>query len=127
MKYIYYILQWTWGILQNIIGLVIFLLNINRPHYIYNGAVVTRWKRPDSLGMGMFIFHRSNDKYVLSHEYGHTIQSIILGPLFLFVIGIPSIIWAGCFGDYRKRNNIDYYSVFQEKWATELGKKYTKI
>ena len=59
------------------------------------------------MGIGMFIFISEKCPKGLEsnlsmqetfertkvHEYGHTIQSIILGPLFLLVIGIPSCIW----------------------------------
>jgi len=52
---------------------------------------------------------------VLQHEHGHTIQSKILGPFYLFVIGLPSIIWAGLFNKYREKNNVSYYSLYTEK------------
>lgn len=29
---------------------------------------------------------------LLVHEYGHTIQSLMLGPLYLAIIGIPSTL-----------------------------------
>ena len=32
-------------------------------------------------------------KRLLVHEYGHTIQSLIFGPLYLIVMGIPSTLW----------------------------------
>ena len=54
------------------------------------------------------------------HEYGHSIQSKILGPLYLLVIGLPSIIWAGLFEKYRNKHKISYYSFFTEKWANKL-------
>ena len=57
----------------------------------------------------------------LAHEYGHTIQSHKLGPLYLFVIGAPSLIWAGCFEKYRIKHNKSYYSFFTERWADKLG------
>ena len=55
------------------------------------------------------------------HEYGHTLQSRKLGPVYLFVIGLPSIIWAGCFKWYRKKYNKSYYSFPTESWADKLG------
>jgi hypothetical protein len=46
-----------------------------------------------SLGQFIFIFSRYNDVgFIERHEYGHTIQSHLLGPLYLLVIGLPSII-----------------------------------
>ena len=57
----------------------------------------------------------------LAHEYGHTKQSRKLGPLYLLVIGVPSLIWAGCFKKYRIKHNKSYYSFFAERWADKLG------
>ena len=56
-----------------------------------------------------------------AHEFGHTLQSQKLGWLYLFIIGIPSIIWAGCFEGYRKKHNISYYTFYTEQWADRLG------
>ena len=133
------LIQWTWGVLQNLLGLVIFLICIRRPHAIFRTAVVTLWDRPDSMGCGMFIFLANqgstgrSDNFKISkfqqetlfHEYGHTIQSLILGPLFLPVIGIPSFIWASLpfFDRLRDRRRISYYWLYCEKWATSIGNK----
>lgn len=137
------LIQWTWGALQNVLGLVIFLICIRRPHRIFRTAVVTLWDRPDSLGCGMFIFLANqgsagrSDNFKLSkfqqetlfHEYGHTVQSLILGPLFLPVIGIPSFIWASLpfFDRLRERRRLSYYWLYCEKWATSLGNKVCAI
>jgi hypothetical protein len=52
------------------------------------------------------------------HEaIGHTKQSQILGPLYLFLIGIPSLIWAGLYGSVIKRTKKGYYKFYTEKWA----------
>mgnify|MGYP007099320789 FL=1 len=51
----------------------------------------------------MFIFTaRPYDLKLIQHEYGHTVQSLILEPIWLFVIGLPSLIWCGCFSKYRE-------------------------
>jgi hypothetical protein len=77
-----------------------------------------------SVSLGKYIFlcpaHWDNEK-VLLHECGHQKQSLILGWLYLLVIGIPSIIWAGFFKGFRKKHNIDYYSFYTERWADKLG------
>lgn len=57
----------------------------------------------------------------IKHEYGHFKQSLILGWLYLLVIGLPSFIWCRCFDLYRFKNDIDYYSFYTEKWANKLG------
>ncbi len=65
---------------------------------------------------------------MLVHEYGHTIQSLILGPLYLIVMGIPSTVWGFLPSLQRKRKEkgISYFSFFTERWAKRLGEKVTK-
>lgn len=128
----YYILQWSWGIIQNVVGFCVFLVNFRRRHFRYSGAVVTVWKsKRGSMGLGMFIFISESAmtderrEFTLMHEYGHTLQSIILGPLFLPVIGLPSLLWAGLpvLRRYRERRGMSYYSFYPERWANFLGKR----
>lgn len=133
--------QWTWGILQNIAGGLLFLLLLRHEHRIFHGTVVTIWKSDYSMGCGMFIFLcdyglpespgslRTRLQYdTLVHEYGHTVQSLLLGPLFLPVIALPSLLWASLpvFRKMRKRKNISYYWLYCEKWANHLGDKILK-
>ena len=135
------LVQWTWGLPQNLLGFIIFLICVRKPHRRFRTSIVTYWDRPDSLGCGMFVF-LSNQKPagysvamgekfqhdILVHEYGHIVQSLILGPLFLPVIGVPSFIWASLpvFEKLRERKGLSYYWFYCEKWATKLGKKVTK-
>lgn len=124
-KALFYIVQWTWGIIQNLIGLVLFLCLIGRRHRTFHGAVVTTWKLGSSLSLGMFVFTaRPYDLRLIQHEYGHTVQSLILGPIWSFVIGLPSLIWCGCFEKWREKKGVDYYSFYTESWANKLGRKY---
>lgn len=126
---LYYGLQWTWGIIQNVIGLFLYLVNSRGRRFRYNNAVATVWRsKRGSLGMGMFVFISESEQgdrfeFTLRHEYGHTLQSIILGPLFLPVIGLPSLLWAGLpvFRRYRERRGVSYYSFYPECWANFLG------
>ena len=130
---VYYLLQWTWGFVQNVFGLALFVANISKKHYRFNGALVTEWNyKRGSVGLGMFIFvsvpKQSADPAAIEktvrHEYGHTLQSIILGPLFLPVIGLPSLLWCGlpCFIKYRKKKGVSYYHFYTERWANKLAK-----
>lgn len=120
--------NWTWEILQNIVGIIVKVIFRGKFEFEYNGAKIHSWSRSDGVSLGSYIFvptkdckDKNNVSKTVKHEYGHTIQSSYLGPLYLFVIGLPSFIWAGCFGDYRKKNNISYYSFYTEKWADKLG------
>lgn len=135
-KPLYYFLQWTWGIVQNLAGSLVFLLltavNPRRETRSFFGAAVVKWRLRSSMGLGMFIF--LSDKAFLPqplmvHEFGHTLQSVILGPLFIPVIGIPSLLWAALpgFEKLRIRKNLSYFSFYCEKWANRLGQRATHL
>lgn len=129
MRIAYIFLQCTWGFLQTLFGFVLFMVNFRCRHFGFHGAVATAWKYNSGISLGLFVFVPDNSrlKSVLPHEYGHTIQSLILGPFYLLAIGLPSLIWAGVpfFVKLRKQRNISYYSFYTEKWADFYGKKLT--
>lgn len=147
MKFIYIlftIIHLTWGIIQTCFGFIVLLFNIKYKHYFYKGAIITEWKNRSSVSLGMFVFiskdiyfyDKLKDKYtkeelyrrLLVHEYGHTIQSLILGPLYLIIIGIPSTLWGFSprLNKKRKEKQLSYFSFFTEKWANILGEVITK-
>ena len=55
-KFLFYFVQWTWGIIQNLLGLILFLFLAGRNHRVFHGALITTWKLGSSLSLGMFIF-----------------------------------------------------------------------
>ena len=116
--------QWTWGFPQSLVGLIVYLLNRDKPHETYRGCIVTLWDNGGSLGVGMFLFLGKNaDRQTLVHEYGHSVQSVILGPLFLPIMGIPSILWCNlpwC-RKLRREKGISYYRFYPESTANRLG------
>lgn len=112
-----------WTLPQQTIGLIGFLMFHKGYRRKYNGALVVEVpNKYGSISLGNFIFvYDANDTGTIKHEYGHTRQSYRLGWLYLLVIGIPSIIWAGCFERYRQKHNISYYAFYTERWADMLG------
>lgn len=59
---------------------------------------------------------------VVKHEgLGHGTQSKILGPLYLIVIGLPSLIWCKLYGTLIPYTHNGYYKFYTEKWADKLG------
>ena len=143
MKIVYLIIQSTWGIAQSLLGLIVFLTHIGDTHYLFHGSIVTEWNSKSSVSLGMFVFitkepyfyEKLKDSYkkeelserLLVHEYGHTIQSMILGPLYLIFMGIPSTLWGFLpyYNKKRKSQNLSYFSFFTERWANYLGEKVT--
>lgn len=130
-KFLFYLIQFTWGIIQNLLGFFVFMFIIIfmggkiKPRY-KNAFICEAVRLKGGVSLGCFIVvNNANDNFTLNHEYGHTLQSLILGVFYLFVIGLPSLIWAAFFEEYRNKNKINYYSFYTEKWANKLaGKKY---
>lgn len=62
------------------------------------------------------------------HEYGHTIQSLLLGPVWAFVIAIPSFIWCNTprFVKMRKEEGVSYYKLYCEGWANLWGRAWSR-
>ena len=120
---IYNALQWSWGFPQTLAGLVLYKAHRGNKQYDYGGAKVTVWDRNDGVSLGKFIF-APDDEHMLSHEYGHTKQSLLLGPLYLPLIGLPSLIWNRMpyFKSIRKKTGKPYDSIIIERSATYLGK-----
>ncbi len=144
MKMLYWLWQWTWGIVQNIAGFVLFLRHLDCPRYNYHGAEVVVWHSKSSVTLGMFVFltddpacfypglrsRYSEDeigRMILVHEYGHTIQSLIFGPLYLFVVGVPSTLWSFLpyYAKKRVREGLSYFDFFCERNANALGEAVT--
>ena len=83
--------------------------------------------------MGLFLFW--NPKYDKNkeientnklHEYGHSIQSRIFGPLYLLFIGVPSflrVIYSRYYYYKTKKNWSNYYNGYPENWANKLSKR----
>ncbi|MBQ4192132.1 MAG: hypothetical protein II647_02065 [Bacteroidales bacterium] len=118
MKSILYILLYVWQLPQNILGEILSLYYGARKGHDYRGVKLhysTSIPGGISLGRHIIINDRNrNDEYEKMHEWGHTRQSLMLGWLYLAVIGLPSILWAS-------RPRRDYFSFWTERWADTLG------
>ena len=130
-KFLFFLLQCTWGLPQTLLGFIIFLKYRKCPHKFYRGAIDTQWSARGGMSLGLFIFtppeDHPNSQKVRVHEYGHCFQSILLGPLYLLVIGLVSICWAriGYFVRLRKEKNIPYVACYTESWASKWGELFT--
>lgn len=137
MKTILNILLWIWQLPQNLVGLLLILFY--RPEHkvvLSNGNIAyfsTKMSGGISLGMYSIIDDyywdrvkgdpvRVRELAVTRHEgIGHGTQSRYLGPLYLLVIGLPSIIWATLYGPVIPYSLNGYYKFYTEKWADKLG------
>lgn len=124
IKILLTIILTIWQLPQCLIGAIIWTVCQikKRKSKVYNERILIEWGLYSGLSLGYFIFvHETASENTKRHEYGHTKQSQYLGWFYLLVIGLPSIIWAGCFGKYRARHGVSYYSFFCEEWADKLG------
>ncbi len=127
---VYIFLQCTWGIIQTLMGLVYFLISIRFPHEFYHGAILTRRSGIGGVSLGLFIFANDDNTggysdRIAAHEFGHTIQSLITGPLYMIFIVPESMLWCALpfFKRLRQEKNISYYSFYTEAWADRLAEK----
>ena len=112
-------LHWTWCFPQTLLG-ALYKLTLDSvvtvPYTL--GSLIVYHAGRNSVSLGRYLICANED--VVKHEFGHCRQSLILGPLYLLVIGIPSKIWdtLKCMGLFK---SIDYYAFYTEKWADKLG------
>lgn len=132
IKGAYVLLQCTWGVLQTCMGLALYLYYRKSSHQWFRGAVCTRWRREEGISLGLFIFAPDRDedwcRRMAVHEYGHTWQSLMLGPGYLIAVGIPSMVWARspyCIR-MRREKKMAYSDFYTERWADALGEKMVK-
>ena len=133
MNYIRNLILFIWQLPQHLlailyIGYLVMMCKDLGIDSRYKQAIVIPCIMRGAVTLGCYIFVGLNSEYrkTVKHELGHTIQSKILGPLYLIVIGIPSITYCGLrriFPSLRKKN---YYDFYTEKWANNLSEKYIK-
>lgn len=122
------LILYLWQLPQNLIGLIFLLyfkmtsLIMVKENYKYASVYLTD-NMSGGITLGKYIFLRktTRDQEIdIHHEYGHCRQSMMLGWLFVFVIGLPSLIHAWLYRyDYLNPNG--YYEFWTEWWADRLG------
>ncbi len=124
---IYLLIQCTWGLPQTLLGLMIYIVCRIRKckSFRLGGAICTEWRRLDGISLGLFIFCPENGRIHL-HEYGHTVQSLMLGPFYPLAVSLPSLLWAGLplFEKMRREKRIPYSRLYCERWADRIGGKF---
>ena len=120
----WFIVKWIWQLPQHIAALLYYWYLIMRKQVLMvereDAYVIYTKNVKGSVTLGMYIFlSYKATKRTLMHEIGHTRQSLYLGPLYLIIIGLPSLTWAIIHSTWMKRRN--YYNFYTEKWANRLG------
>lgn len=134
---LYWIISLTWGLLMTFIGLlvtgIVIIFFHGKPHrngWTYIVEVGDHW---GGLELGaVALCGRYSDAAPLyfdevrKHEFGHSLQNLIWGPLFPFVIGIPSAIrywYREYLYRHGKKPKTKYDDIWFEGQATRWGTK----
>ena len=138
-RWLYYFMACTWGIIMTILGclitLILAIVKIFIPdkitfksfYWIYGIKV-----GPDVWGgceMGL-MFLRDQESTVEGidwHEFGHTFQNCLFGPLFPFIVAIPSAIryWLRIW--FPNKEWAPYDGAWFEDAATQCGEYAVKF
>ena len=131
-RFLFYLAQFTWGLPVNLIGGIVYLIFYPKcRHERFKNAFITyipgNW---GGVSLGLFIFIAEGrpegwTRNTRIHEYGHTWQCLLLGPLYYLVIALPSAVWCNCFNGYRKKHHVSYYKLYCESWANAFGQKFS--
>ena len=123
------ILLYIWQLPQNLLGLIMLLFMkpyVSKEKYRGITYVVSKKMRGGiSLGNYIILSESNKDKVksekTWNHEWGHTRDSRMFGPLYLIVIGLPSLIWCWMYGRVVPYTYNGYYKFYTEKRADRLG------
>lgn len=122
LYWLIYTLLFIWQLPQAIVGLVLLLFCKNKNVVTkrhYNTCIETS-SISGGISLGPFCVVGESFKYFpayIAHEVdGHTVQSKILGPLYLIVIGLPSFLCS-----IFVKSPVKYNNVYTEKWANNCA------
>ena len=116
-----FILLFLWQLPQNLVALLVMpflgrLTFVDYRHYCFGFACTRFPKNASGISLGSFAFFHpdyAHDAHTIRHEMdGHTVDSKLFGPLYLLIIGIPSILHL-----IFKKKNSNYYDFYTERRA----------
>lgn len=114
-----------WEIIQNLLGWLEVKFNNPTFAHSFGDTKIYYMTYDDSHCIGKYIFinKESDEHTIIRHEYGHRIQSRMLGPLYMLVIYIPSYLHFVFWMLYHEYDWTEYYDFYTERWADRLSKK----
>lgn len=123
------ILLYLWQLPQNLLGLLIVKILgaqfITTRHIERTGTfahIYATSKIGGGVSLGKYIIiceRRINNNTIKAHEAGHCVQSVLLGWLYLIVVGLPSGVWCLIYDNFNIKRN--YYAFYTEAWADRIA------
>ena len=119
------ILAYLWQLPQNLLGLALVTTFGYADSIPYKGARIYTcdWIGSGGVSLGRYIILGFPTAVNVCHEYGHSRQSLMLGPAYLPVVGL----WSAIRLRLRLYRRGEYYKGFPESWADRLGGVYIDI
>ena len=112
------VLLYIWQLPQNILGLLFLLIIRGEQKHKLNGIDFFYSQGfQGGISLGKYIITGSKGEVHIRHEFGHCIQSKILGWFYLPIVGICS----GLHAWLCKCRRHSYYDFWTERWADKLG------
>jgi hypothetical protein len=127
----------VWELPQNLLGLFNVAINVSRRriervHFDRERVMVEVRRGANQISLGLFVFWSSHDNPFVpvgaenrDHEYGRSVQSRWLGPLYLPLVGVPStlrVVYAVAHRTITGRRWGGYYDGWPERSADVLGR-----
>jgi len=114
-------LNYLWQVPQHLLGIIIMAFTNVSSTRIYKNSKVYLTNSNFGVSLGQYIIvPKWADQNTIQHEYGHSVQSLYFGPLYLFVIGIPSLTM-NVLTRIKVLRADRYYRRWPENWADKLG------
>jgi len=135
-KWLFYLLSLTWGILMTIFGTLITVvfaiakifdkkITFFKYYWVYGIKVGPEYWGGMESGLMFIRDHKSSDRYINDHEFGHMIcQNCLFGPLAIFMCFLPSATryWYQEIRSRKGLQNKPYDSIWFEDAATMCGR-----
>lgn len=114
-------LLYLWQLPQHVVAFIILFVNASNYSHV-EGSCLYFVKHLENAGisLGKYIIFDSDVEVTstdIAHELGHQKQSLYLGWLYLFIVGIPSALH----NLVSRKTECNYYHFWTEKWADRLG------
>ena len=128
-------LLFAWELPQNVLGATVLVLQAVRGNVasvcFERERLFVELRSIGAISLGLFVFFTERDNPFTpvgrenrDHEFGHSIQSRRLGPLYLPIVGLPSelrVAYAVAHRILTGRRWAGYRDGFPERQADELG------
>ena len=119
-------LLWIWQLPQHLLGRILIVFTLARPTLVDSTVYISyaKWFRRMGICLGdiIIIGQDSWHSFTIGHEKMHQRQSHLLGPLYLFTVGIVSIT-RNIYGSLTNKSISWYYGSWPENWHVGVKSK----